>query len=507
MKTMRLWMALMALSMLTACHEVSVPTEYTQSDALPAIYPDYVNVTIPVNIAPLTFEADQPTDEMVACYTAGGQEIVCSGQMQPGIDEWREMTAMAKGAAIKVDVYMRNEGQWTRYKPFNLYVSPDSIDPYISYRLIHPSFVTYESLTINQRCLENYDESVIYDNFLCGYEKDGQCINCHHFQNYNPERMQFHARQYRGGTLIAYDGKMKKVNMKNDSILSAGVYPAWHPSLNLIVYATDKTFQYFHTVHSNKVEVYDLSSDIIAYDVDNDLVTNLENDPKEYEVFPCWAPDGKTLYYCSGHFIDADSAASTHKEMAARYNRLKYNIYQKKFNPQTMSFGPRELVFDAIADGQSAVLPRISPDGRFMLFSSAEYGYFHIWHHDADLWLMDLRSGEVRKMNEWNSPDTESYHSWSSNGRWVIFSSRRDDGSFTRPFIAHFDADGHGSKPFELPTADADYHRQFMRSYNIPEFMRGPVSIRPQDFAEVLKGEGVDVEYRQRLKKPHWMEK
>ena len=483
-----------------SCGKVSIPTDYTQSSALPTIYPDYVDVTIPVNIAPLTFEADVPVDDMVASYTAGDQNIVCGGQMQPDLDEWRELTAKAKGGAITVDVYMSKDGQWTRYKPFNLYVSPDSIDPYISYRLISPSFVSYETLTINQRCLENYDESVIYDNFLCGYEKEGQCINCHHYQNYNPERMQFHARMKNGGTVVAYDGMMKKVNMKNDSILSAGVYPAWHPWLNLIVYATDKTHQSFHTVDSNKVEVYDFASDIIAYDVEKDHVTNLENDTTEFEVFPAWSPDGKTLYYCSGHFIDADSVGPNNKNVVSRYDKLKYNIYKKSFDPETWAFGPRELVFDAIAIGQSAVLPRISPDGRYLLFSSGEHGYFHIWHHDADLWMMDLNSGDVRKVDEWNSPDTESYHSWSSNGRWVIFSSRRDDGAFTRPFIAHFDANGKCGKPFELPSADADYHRLLMRSYNIPEFMRGPVTIRPQDFADLLKGDGVDVKYVRRLK-------
>ena len=482
-----------------SCAKVSLPEEYTQSSELPRIYPDYVNVTIPVNIAPLTFEADQQADDMVASYTVGETVVVCGQKMQPDMDEWREMTEKAKGKAIKVDVFLCNDGKWTHYKPFNIYVSNDSIDPYISYRLISPSFITYESLTINQRCLENYDESVIYDNFLCGYEKDGQCINCHHYQNYNPDHMQFHARQFRGGTLVAYNGMMKKVNMKNDSILSAGVYPAWHPWLNIIVYATDKTFQYFHTVNSNKVEVYDTASDLIAYDMENDLVTNVENDTTEFEVFPAWAPDGKTLYYCSGHFLNSDSA-STGKDFVSRYKHLKYNIYKKSFNPETMQFGPRELVFDAAAVGQSACLPRISPDGRFLLFSSAEYGYFHIWHHDADLWMMDLKSGEVGKMDVWNSKDTESYHSWSSNGRWVIFSSRRDDGSFTRPFIAHIDADGHGTKPFELPSADPDYHRQFMRSYNIPEFMLGPVKITPQEFADVLKGDAVDVKYVRKLR-------
>ena len=278
---------LASVILLVACGP-SVPTEYTQSDQLPAIYPDYAQVTVPVNIAPLSFEYDGQADEMVARYAVGSDEIVCDGK--PDIDAWHALAEKAKGNAITVDVYTRNGDQWTHFKPFNIYVSPDPIDPYISYRLIAPSYISYETLTINQRCLENYDESVIYDNFLCGFEKDGQCINCHHFQQYNPQRLQFHARQNMGGTVIAYDGRTKKVNMLNDSILSAGVYPAWHPTLNYIVYATDKTLQNFHTMNPNKVEVYDEASDIIAYDVENDNVTNIENSDTEFEVFQAWSP-------------------------------------------------------------------------------------------------------------------------------------------------------------------------------------------------------------------------
>lgn len=501
---------LLTLSLLLIACGPSVPSKFTQNDQLPTIYPDYTQVTVPVNIAPLSFLYDGQADEMVARYVVGSDEIVCNGQ--PPVDEWHSLAQKAKGNAITVEVYTRNGDQWTRFKPFSIFVSPDSIDPYISYRLIAPSFISYEALTINQRCLENYDESVIYDNKLCGFEKDGQCINCHHYQWYNPQRLQFHARQYRGGTLIAYDGKMKKVDMRHDSILSAGVYPAWHPQLNLIVYATDKTLQNFHTVHPNKVEVYDEESDIIAYDVEADKVTNIENSDTEFEVFPAWAPDGNTLYYCSAHFEHQDTTTTKAKEVQRRYRELKYCIYRKTFNPDTRQFGSRELVFDAAARDSSATFPRISPNGRFLLFTMGHYGYFHIWHHDADLWMIDLDSLKanakpaapsdisiVRPLKELNSSDTESYHTWSSNSRWLVFSSRRDDGVYTRPFFAHVNADGKFDKPFELPKADPDFHRQFMKCYNIPEFMRGPVSIAPQTFADVLKGEGEPVKYVRQL--------
>ena len=541
-------------SFLSSCG-TKLPTEYDEKDEWPKIYPDYVNVTIPVNIAPLTFELDEEANEMVARYKVGDCEIICADKMQPDIDDWRELVAAAlssdnKSAAdshpspltshsIQVDVFARHDSRWTHYKPFSITVSPDSIDPWLSFRLIPPSYVSYEALTISQRCLENYDESVIYDNMLCGFEVEGQCINCHNYQQYNPERMQFHARQKDGGTVIAYDGQLKKVNMKNDSIISAGVYPAWHPWLKLIVYSTNHTNQSFFTTSRDKIEVYDSKSDLIAYDIDTDEVTNIENRDDELECFPAWAPDGRTLYYSSAHFVRDSSNQDIIADVIAHYDSLHYNIYRKSFDPDTKQFGPRELVIladslvaqpdsivaqDTTLTSQpspltsnptpltshlspltskhgSVLLPRISPDGRYLLFSMADHGVFHIWHHDADLWMMDLQTGEVRSLDEVNSPETESYHTWSSNGRWIVFSSRRDDGSFTRPFFAHFDKDGHFDKPFELPTADPDYHRQFLKNYNIPELMRGPVTYDPHDFADLLKGDGVPVKYVRQLSK------
>ena len=518
-----------AVALLAACNNPQVPTDYTQSNELPKIYPDYTEVTIPVNMAPLSFELDEAADELVARYAVDGQEIVCGGdKAQPGVDDWHLLADKAKGRAISVDVYARHDEQWTRYKPFNIYVSTDSIDPYLSYRLISPSYITYEELTISQRCLESYDESVIYDNQLCSFEKTGQCINCHNYQQYNPDRMQFHARQFNGGTVITYDGKVRKINMRNDSILSAGVYPTWHPWLKLIVYSTNTTHQSFHTTDLNKVEVFDGNSDLIAYDVENNEVTNIENAPDELEVFPFWAPDGKTLYYCSAHFVHNDSV-SPDIDVLNNAVEIKYNIYRKSFDPDTRRFGPRELVFDAAALDKSATFPRVSPDGRFLMFTLGQYGVFHIWHHDADLWMLDLSNNEntdstksnlsplspvaslpnrsllaiashLLPLKELNSDDTESYHSWSSNGRWVVFSSRRNDGNYTRPFFAHIDKDGRGTKPFELPCADPDFHRQYMKCYNIPEFMRGPVTIKPQTYADVLKTEGEPVKYVQQLR-------
>ena len=128
--------------------------------------------------------------------------------------------------------------------------------------------------------------------------------------------MQFHARETHGGTIIAYDGQIEKVNMKHDSLLSAGVYPAWHPTMKLIAYSTNKTMQSFHTANPNKIEVLDSESDLILYDVDKHEVTTIEQQSNELEIFPTWAPDGRSLYFCSAHF---EYQAWEGSSMAGRY--------------------------------------------------------------------------------------------------------------------------------------------------------------------------------------------
>ncbi len=491
----------LSIILLTACNKSEVPTDYAEANAPAAIYPDYQGVTVPVNMAPLHFEWTGQADEVVTSLTVADEQLVLGGtKVCPTPSEWQQLAAKAVGGdSIRVDMYARSGNDWKHYRPFGIYVSPDSIDPWISYRLISPSYVTYEELTLNQRCLESYEERVIYDNMLCSTEQNGQCINCHHSQLGNPRRTMFHARQNMGGTMINYDGQLLKVNLKTDATLSAGVYPAWHPTLpNLIAFSTNLTMQSFHTRDIDKIEVLDSQSDLILYDIDKNEVATIENAPTEFETFPCWTPDGRWLYYASARFEYADTARSEEAEAIMRYKDIRYNIYRKAFDPANRLFGPRELVFAADSLGLSATLPRISPNGRYLLMAVGEWGTFHIWHRDADLWLIDLqKNNEARPFTEVNSAEVESYHTWSTSGRWIVFSSRRDDGNYTRPFFAHVDEHGHATKPFELPAEDPNYHRELMKSYNVPEFLLGPVEIAPQTFADALKKEAKAVRFVQ----------
>lgn len=77
----------------------------------------------------------------------------------------------------------------------------------------------------------------------------------------------------------------------------------------------------------------------------------------------------------------------------------------------------------------------------------------------------------------------------------MIFSSRRDDGSYTRPYITYVDADGNDSKAFVVPQEDPGYYRMLMKSYNVPEFMVAPVKYGRSDVLEALGHDPVRVTY------------
>mgnify|MGYP002525243503 CR=1 FL=1 len=494
-----IWM--LTLLMVACTKHPSVPTNVTQVKQLPLIFPEYTDVTITPNIAPLNFKLMEGADECVARITAAdGQQQTYGAENKVLIDEeeWKNMLSVSKGKSLKVEVFGCRDGIWTAYHPFNIYVAKEDIDEYCSYRVIMPSYVAYEMLSINQRNLTNFDEREIYNNMIISPEEDGQCINCHSYQNYGTNNMQFHMRQGHGGTMIVRNGKPCKVDLKTDSTISAGVYPAWHPTQPLIAYSTNHTGQSFHTKDLAKIEVEDSGSDLILYDIDKNQVTTISNRDDEFECFPCWAPDGRTLYFCSAHFEFSQDTTARETQVIDRYDQIKYDIYRKSFNPKTKTFGPKELVYAASkADtlGMSATFPRVSPDGRYILFGQGRFGCFHVWHPDADLYLTDLKTMQTRKLENVNSRFAESYHSWSSNGRWIIFISRRDDNNFSRLYIAYFDKQGKAYKAFELPQEDPDFYGIYLRSFNVPEFMKEPVTISAQTFAEVAKKDALKAKY------------
>jgi hypothetical protein len=468
----------------TGCSR-SLP-EAEKVDALPPVFPDYIGVTVPGNIAPLNFRlTDFDGDLYVHLRTLDNELMLkgSKGKIRISPSKWTKLLEKAVGNAIEVTVYASDKQGWKQYQPFSIQVAREPMDPYLAYRLIEPGYELWNKMGIYQRNLENYKQSAILENKMTGTG----CMNCHSFCLQDPEKMLFHIRETFPGTILIKGDKIEKLNTKTEQTMSNLVYPSWHPGGRYIAFSVNKTKQAFHMNDRNRVEVFDEASDVVVYDSDkHEIVTApVLFSQDRWETFPTFSPDGKTLYFCSAE-----------PRPITTFEEIKYSLCSISFDPQKRAFGSVVDTLYNASEGNSASFPRVSPDGKFLVYTKAGYGNFSIWHKDADLYLIDLKTKATRRMDEINSEDVESYHSWSSNSRWLVFSSRRIDGLYTRPYFAYVDESGKAGKPFLLPQDDPDYYHRFMKSYNIPEFITGKV--KPQSRAIALKAKndpGVNVKF------------
>lgn len=471
--------------MFNACKPTAVvPTEATSVNETAKIYPDYRDIVVPPNIAPLNVQVKSAGDEYVGCIEGAGHQMLAAagkdGVLQFDSLEWKQMLNAARGKDLDVTLYAKREGEWVKFPSYKISVAQEDIDRYLSYRLIEPSYELYRQMGLYQRDLQGFDVQTVYENNDKYDDKDNHCVNCHNYQNYSTKRMLFHVRAKHGGTVFIENGKVEKRTIKSDSILAGATYPTWHPTQNWVVFSSNQTGQAFHIRNHQKIEVVDYGSDLVFYDVDKGEVSNILKTDADMETFPCWAPDGRKLYYTSAHVeAFAGKNDSVRREIITHiYKDVRYNVMSMTFDPATRQFGTPQVEVDCAAMGKSAAVTRVSPDGRYLLFTLADYGQFHIWHKAADLYVKDLQTGKVYPLTATNSKDADSYHTWSSNGRWIVVASRRDDGSYTRPYIAYFDRNGQGHKAFLLPQLNPVQNILLPKSYNVPELTKDAVNTK-----------------------------
>lgn len=440
----------------------------------PVIEPDYSGVTIPNNIAPMNFiiKEDGSSFRITATSTEGFHLSIKSsdGLVRFPIKSWKKLFTDNQNGKIRIEIFSENdERSLTKYNPIYLYIAKEPIDPYLCYRMLYPGYETYLQIKIVQRNIKNFKETSLVENQLL----KNNCVNCHSFNRNNPDNFLIHVRGSLGGTYF-YDGKkITKTDLKTKEMTYGAVYPAWHPGGRYVTFSSNNIIQNFHASPENNIEVTDLASSLVLYDIEkNEISPITEIDTVKYmETFPEWSPDGIYLYYCRAKQV-VDSSD---------FKNIKYNLVRKSFDQESRLFGKSEVVFNALAINKSVSFPRISPDGQYLVFTLHDYGNFSIWHKEADLYLLNLQNGKADKMSV-NSNETESYHSWSSNGKWLVFSSKRGDGLTARPYFAYFGSQDQVGKPFVLPQKDPTLYKRLVKTFNKPEFVTGKINLGPRDF-------------------------
>jgi len=456
----------------------------------PAIYPDYAGVTMPVNIAPLNFVMSDSSVLLTDAVVKASNGATLHGQGVEGTSfdetDWHELLAASAGDSLQVTVSAKYEDGWRTYQPFTLYVSQDSIDYGVTYRLIEPGYEVWSKMGIYERNLSSFEQRPLLEN-----TQFKGCVNCHSVSRANPGDMTLHIRGPLGATLLQIDGELDAYNTKTPLTAGNCVYPYWHPEGRYLAYSTNNTRQSFHLNDPQRVEVFDFSSDLQVYDTQTNelIVSPLVKKENVLETFPVFSADGKTLYFCAATQPEHDKTDP---------KQIRYNLCSIAFDPISGTFGHRiDTLIYAEAEGKSVSFPRPSHDGRFLCFTLSDYGQFSIWHKEADLYLIDLhadslshlgtKSSAISCMNTANSADVESFHNWSSNSRWMVISSRREDGWFTRLYFTHIDENGNVTKPFLLPQENPrSYYDQLFMSYNVPEFVSVPTAFDSHQAAEII---------------------
>lgn len=445
------------------------------SDKAPEIFPDYTDVTLPMNIAPPNFGVKGATHIEATLAGDGGGTIHVGGSdhVEIPLKKWRSLVRDSKQLTVTVSVWSDAHPEGVRHKPFVMHIAEET-DPWIAYRLLPPGYEGWHDMGIYQRDVTCFNVEPIIENS----QNNHGCVNCHSFANYDPTNLTFHARGENGGTVVVRHGEVRKVDIKSMSNGRHGSYNIWHPSTKYIAFSSNATHQSFYGQSKDKIEVYDLWSDLIVYDIDGGKVVTDERftDSLNLEIFPSFSPDGKWLYFSTAHPVN----------MPMEVDSLHYSIVRVPFNEADGSLGAVDTVYSSFEHGGTAMMPRISPDGRYMLFSLADCGAFNLYHNESDLQMMDLQTRRMVDTRILNSNRAESYHAWSSNGKWILYSSKGIDGRYTRLMFAYWDGKRF-HKPFLLPQKDPEQNTMLLMAYNIPEFIKKPFLMSRDRMAELFK--------------------
>ena len=187
------------LLFLAACTETV--SDAKQEPGQPDIYPDYLGVTIPVNIAPLNFSMANEKALLVDAVITDrhGHSLHSQGDeaVEFDIDDWHALLGQNRGDSLSVIVSAKYDDGWHTYRPFSIYVSADSIDYGLCYRLIEPGYEVWSKMGIYERDLSTFDERALIENT----QFEG-CVNCHSFNRGNPADMSLHIRGPHGATLL-----------------------------------------------------------------------------------------------------------------------------------------------------------------------------------------------------------------------------------------------------------------------------------------------------------------
>jgi tetratricopeptide (TPR) repeat protein len=206
---------------------------------------------------------------------------------------------------------------------------------------------------------------------------------------------------------------------------------------------------------------------LAVYDRETRAITALPgaDDTESVHCDPVWSPDGKTIVFARAKARDPYIPGRPAATYAGDPNEtpIQYDLYRIPFADG--HGGEAEPIEGAGKNGMSNSFPKVSPDGRFIIFVQAKNG--QLLRPDSKLYIVPFEGGTPRLMR-CNLPLMNSWHSFSPSGRWLVFTSKSNT-PYTQMFLTHIDAEGNDSPPILIENSTAAN-----RAVNLPEFVAAP---------------------------------
>jgi len=451
----------------TSCYQENWPQKRLK------ILRPYDGASFPRNIvAPKIRWADRVNNLWLLSLTAPGwaaplRVVTADREWRPDSATWEALKSSGTGGWIQVELRGcvveegKRRGGDVYVDRSRFRVSTYPADPLIVYRLVSPLFHGYKTPDVCYRDITDFEQHMFLPS------KGKYCTNCHVFPNVpNPgtedltlaiaARESFHNLRLLG--LYEFGSRASKTLAINSFFMS------WHPTGRCIAVTGGDSVTVKMPITLETQEFYVNVADILIVDADTFSVSPLPGacEPDYMESFPAWSPDGETIVFARAKELPLPAIPP-----------VKYELYRVPYNDGLG--GEATAIVGAGGDGTSNFAPRYSPDGKWIVFNKADDA--SLVEPTADLYIVSTAEGAVPRPLECNVPYAmDSHHSWSSNSRWLLFASKRDDGVFARIYLTEIDEDGHASAPVELPTLEDP-----MMCYNVPEFLRYRPDIDAED--------------------------
>ena len=359
-------------------------------------------------------------------------------------DAWIQVKGVRRGIRSAVQASQRVHFRISRWPA----------DEAIVYRLVAPPFNTRSTPDTFVRDLRSFETRP----FLLG--RRSYCFNCHTFSSKTGTRgrVGLQVRYMAGGYELpvyfgVYDIEEKrgwKVRLPFD--IQMTTFMAWAPDQRKLAFSANQQLVTLSPVVCETQFAGEPTSDIAIYDMSQNTAYLLPgaSDPDLLEIYPRWSPNGESIVYCS-------APAGVHPA------QVRYDLRVISFDEG--KGGSSKVLPGASQNGKSNYYPRYSPDGRWLSFCQSDGG--SLIKSSSDIYLLPGNlEGPAHHLECNVDYAADSWHSWSSNGHWLVFASKRDDGIYARLYLTQIDEGGHASPAVRLPVKDLP-----LESFNIPEFV------------------------------------